>query len=211
MPYKDPVKEKEYHQQYREQQKQKRNVENAAMGIHTRESSLWPRPLLTEAQAMWVSAVLDCEGCLTLGSYHNKSRGGYNFRCVAQVVMTREEVIEQMYKLCHGYLGKTPYRFKKRNNNKDQWIWKISSNGLRWLLPQIEPYLLIKKGQAILLIEFLTLCKRGIASRSSYNPRAQQIRAEMARLNYRGIPTGIGVCVEPLHALPSMPPDEAWT
>lgn len=198
MPWKDREVGLQYLKEYRRKHQEVRNKEHAARGLHTKESLAWPRADLTEGQRMWMAAVIDCEGCLTMTSVYNKKRGGYNFSSFTQVSMTKIELLERIKEICAGNICAQAYRYKTRKQNNDLWTWQLSANGLRWLLPQIVDHLILKKRQAILLMEFLTICKRGISKRSSMNERAQEIRAEMAILNYRGRWPGEGKSTEPL-------------
>lgn len=188
MPYGDRKKllrwRKRHNRKRRMERAEQRADVIARLGHHTPISLAWPRPALTVGQAMWIAAVLDCEGCLTLGSYWNNRSKCYAFRVTMQVQMVDREVMDRLSKLCSGAV--TPTRISKGNpRRKDGWVWVLHSNGLRWLLPQIREHLLIKQHRADLVLEFLTLCRRG-GKRSFLDPRAQQIRSEMNRLNTRG-------------------------
>jgi hypothetical protein len=111
-----------------------------------------------------------------------------------KVQMTDQSIPYRLQELCAGNIQYAPALNPKR---KPTWIWQIGANGVRWLLPQIAPYLLVKKRHADLTIEFLTLVRKGTPRRGEHNPRAQEIRALMAKLNQRGMPHG-GILSEPL-------------
>jgi len=186
MPHRDPEKKAAWLNKYRTRRKRERADRRAAviekLGHHTPVSLSWPRPQLTIGQAMWTAAVLDCEGSLSLGSYWNRLHRCYAFRVTTQVNMVDRQVVDELSRLCGGAVTPTRSRNPKR---KDGWVWALNSNGLRWLLPQIREHLLIKQLRADLVLEFLTFCRRG-AKRAYLNPRAQDIRVEMVRLNARG-------------------------
>ena len=96
MPNTDPSDRKAYNQAYHASRQLRINIEHARMGLHTSISLAWPRAQLSEASAMWIAGVIDCEGCLHLGSHLNKKRGGYNFSLTAQVAMTDLGVIDKL-------------------------------------------------------------------------------------------------------------------
>jgi hypothetical protein len=199
MPTKDPEKKKAQRERYNANKRQERQSawieRNKILGHHTTTSLNWPKPMLTESQCAWIAACLDCEGCLSLGSYWNKQRSSYNFHVKMQVQMTEPAVVRRLLELCGGSLHLS--KEKRFKNHRDIWSWHLSSNGVRWLLPQIISHLLIKKQQAIMVLEFLTISKRGVSCRAEYNTRAQEIRVIMARLNRRGAEARKAINAEP--------------
>ena len=198
MPYTDPIKKSAWQKRHNVRRSQKRRwlraQKEARIGFHTVKSLAWPKKKLTPSQAMWIAGVIDCEGCLVLGSYWNKHRNSYNYHVAVQVQMTDREVIDQLARWCDG-----PVFFYQTKNpkHKSTWEWRLAANGTRWLLPQIRKFLLIKHQQADLLLRFLTISKRGFR-RAEHNPEAQAIRAEVAKLNYRGRGPRTGKATEPL-------------
>ena len=110
--------------------------------------------------------------------------------------MVDREIIDRLEALSGGRICVAR---SYRPMSRDGWVWVLNPNGLRWLLPQIRSHLLLKQRRADLVLEFLTLCRRG-GKRSFLDPRAQEIRTEMKRLNTRGRPAGPSC--EPLVNLP---------
>jgi hypothetical protein len=190
MPYKDESKKKSWQQRHNVRRREKRATEirarEARLGHNTQASLNWPKRKLRKYEATWIAACIDCDGCLSLGSYWNHQRNSYNFHVNASLQMTDPSIPNKLLELCGGNIF-----FNERVviKHKSIWAWHIGANGVRWLLPQIMEHLLIKKRQAELILEFLTISKRGVASRAEYNPRAQEIRAEVKKLNQRGIQT----------------------
>lgn len=200
MPFTDLKKKEEWQKRHNKKRREQRAAiiaeRERKMGYHTKASLSWKKKMLTNVQTAWIAACIDCEGCLSLGSYWNKTRNSYNFHVNASVQMTDKSIPEKLYELCGGHLY---YDEREVVKHKSVWQWHLSSNGLRWLLPQILDDLLVKRKQAELLLEFLTISKRGVSTRAEYNKRAQEIRLEMKYLNQRGIPTNYeGKTKEPL-------------
>lgn len=197
MPYSDPIKKEEWkkrHNAERRKQRQLKRAENQfKLGHHTKESLAWPKPKLSKCFAMWVAACIDCEGCLVLGSYKHKGTNSYAFHVSAQLQMTEYSIPERLVEICGG----TVHFSIRKSSNKPIIAWHLGANGTRWLLPQIIDHLLIKRRQAELLIEFLTISKRG-NKRAADDGRAHEIRLEMSTLNRRGVPVGTGKTSEPL-------------
>ena len=194
MPWQDLAAKKAYAKKYHER---RRLEKQARLGPQTDISLRWPKPQLPLELAYWIAACIDCEGCISLGSYWNKMRSSYNYGVKMQLQMTHKSIPEELKALCGGTIH---FSLSKNPRRKDIWTWSLPANGVRWLLPQILPYLRVKKQVGTLMVEFLTIVRKGTPRRGEHNPRAQQIRAMIAALNQRGKPHG-GKLSEPLAPL----------
>ena len=107
--------------------------------------------------ALWVATVLDCEGTLSIHTPWNKIRKNRNLQYFARVQMTNKEVILKLRTLCGGSMGwKGAYE-----RRAESWYWNITANALRWLLPQLFPYFIVKKRHAEIILIVLSKNKRG--------------------------------------------------
>ena len=80
-------------------------------------------------------------------------------------------------------------RFRK-GNIKPLYAWSVYGMGMRILLRQLVRYLLVKKPQAILLMESLSLVRKrgnGRAYSERVLVRQWEIGSEIKRLNKRGV------------------------
>lgn len=155
---------------------------------------------LKESDYRWLAAVVDIEGALMCERQIQKRsngtiRKGYYPRL--KVVMTDKIFIDEICRLVGGSRV-----FIKRcdENRKDQWCihlnggGRVNEKGLRFLLPKILPYLIIKGKQAELLIElcFVNNGRRNRpkgSTKGNYLPeskRGKEIYLEMKKLNRRG-------------------------
>lgn len=188
MPYSDPKKEARFRARQnakrRRERTEARRARLQALGHHTSVSLNWPKRPLSEGQAMWVAAVIDCEGCLSLGEYWNNRSRCRAYRSFAQVQMTDRQVVMRLVTICGGTTR--PWRSRRDRNRRQVWVWNLSANGLRWLLPQIQPHLLIKQKQASCLIQFLRICRRG-GKRSHLSANARRLHVRLTDLNQRRI------------------------
>lgn len=74
-----------------------------------------------------------------------------------QVKMCNKEGIE----MAHKYFGGSIYFKKLSGNNRDQWVWQLTGHQrIKNTLTLLLPYLVIKKYQAEVILEFLKR-KRG--------------------------------------------------
>jgi hypothetical protein len=80
-----------------------------------------------------------------------------------------------------------------QRGRKPQKQYRLSSNGLRYILPNVIPFLLVKRRHAELLLEALNIMGRiGFrAKRNQYTKidekRLEEIYQELRRLNQRGV------------------------
>lgn len=139
----------------------------------------WCEPLrkLSDTEAAWMAAALDCEGTISF------CVGRSEFNVVVRIEMCNRDFIESVGKICGGWTSlDKPQKGRRRAHS----LWQVSSNGARWLLPQVYPYMIIKKRHAELLLEFLSFTARGKRRTLEHEQRAFDIREEMWRLNERG-------------------------
>ena len=69
--------------------------------------------------------------------------------------------------------------------HKDQWVWTLTGNHCRALLPVLRPYLKVKARQADLLLEYLRLADHRDRS-PEYREAVTRIYEELRTLNARG-------------------------
>ena len=109
------------------------------------------RPL-TETEAAYIAGYLDGDGYIGLQIKHRneKSRHAYHFHSIISFSDARMKVLNWIQnKLGCGFI-------EDRLEYGCRTLY-ISANPNRWLLPQIRQYLVLKQGQADLMIKFLTL------------------------------------------------------
>jgi hypothetical protein len=139
----------------------------------------WSKPArkLSNADRSWVAASLDCEGTI---SFH---AGRSNYGVIIRIEMCNADYLRRMASICGGWLSVDR---PQKGNRKQHSIWQISSEGGRWLLPQILDRLVIKKRHAELILQYLSFAKRGQKRTPEMEAIAVAIRSEMWTLNKRG-------------------------
>lgn len=144
---------------------------------------VWNQEPLQGWQAAWIAAVIDCEGTMTIHTPMNKYRGNRNIQVYTRVEMTDEQIPLRLQLLCGG-----SFRGLKAVSNplaKPRCYWNLASNGLRWLLPQIMPYLIVKQRHAQIITMVLDQNKRGMKNPMPFSELYEKI-AELRTLNQRG-------------------------
>lgn len=142
---------------------------------------------INKEESAYLAGIIDGEG--TISIIFHKQKGYPSYGVVLRVYNTNKELLEWI-KEKNGY-GNIRRQISIKNWTKSSWrqvySWQIYPKNIRVLLPQILPYLIIKRKQAELTIEFLNLTKFP-SSRISKEAqiRRKEICIEMMKLNKRG-------------------------
>lgn len=120
-------------------------------------------------------------------SYYEKKNPGY-YLYIA-VANTNKTIIDWLYIRWEGNIS---FKKSKINNHKDYWVWQIDGRKAFRFLKEIYPYLIIKKPQAQIGIEFQTK-KKSQKGQKKFDPneitRRENWRNELMKLNKRGVET----------------------
>jgi hypothetical protein len=131
--------------------------------------------------------MLDGEGCISIATYLQS--GKY---VVTQLAVSIFQTDERLMKWLQFHYGGTVIPRKPEAGKRQGWSWSPGVSNLEKFLLAIIPYLIIKKKQALLALEFVRLgkCKTGPGSD---NEQIKAKRLEMAdrcsKLNNRESPT----------------------
>lgn len=126
---------------------------------------------------IYLSGILDGEGCLTVGA--GKRETCINYNPIVVVQNTNKELIDWLQATFGGqtYLSK-----KQTKRTKAAWSWRITKKEtIEKLLLAVLPYLRIKREQAILLLKFVRL------ERTSPTIQRVELYEGLRKLNFRGI------------------------
>jgi hypothetical protein len=108
----------------------------------------------TQANAMWLAGVLDCEGSVSARVFTNDS-GGESVVAWMRVTMMDRQVCDRISEITG--VG------RQFQDKRGAYTWHAASQQVRYVLERIWPYLLIKQRQALAAIE---LC-RHVADRNA--------------------------------------------
>lgn len=115
--------------------------------------------LLDESEAAYIAGFLDADGSIHLQIKKRNAKGkhNYHFHPVINFANNRVAVLDWIQEKCGGF-GVNKKKYK--NHPKDRsYTLTFSSAVIRWLLPQIEPYLILKREQARLMIEYTRMTR----------------------------------------------------
>lgn len=128
-----------------------------------------------ETKYAYLAGLIDGEG--TIGAWRNP-RGYYPpMICIE---MTHEPTILWLQE---NFGGNVQQNDKKNSKHKTSWKWQIHATAIREHLPLTLPYMITKKAQAEIVIELLSLRKRGNAHTTSGQ---EELVAQLRGLNRRG-------------------------
>lgn len=151
--------------------------------------------ILTEAQKAYIAGFIDGEGTISISKTGYVSSGGeQNYTTLLRIGNTDKEVLEKIRDWTGlGYVKPFLTSWSQRPNNKPLWRWQIAANQMRELLPEIIPYLQIKRRVAELALELLGDKPRirGRHVPQELRDKYKIIALEARRLNQRGLHVSI--------------------
>lgn len=111
---------------------------------------------LTSEQCAYIAGIVDGEGCISLAK--NRWQTIHSYTICFRIAITNINALKWLQKTTGiGTIGKCSIsKGWNRPNIKPMYRWQFGANGMRELLPEIIPYLIIKKEVAILVLEWLS-------------------------------------------------------
>jgi hypothetical protein len=145
-----------------------------------------PQRQLSDVERAWLAAMLDAEG--TIGIYRHKiakTRSGFKYIPTVSMSNTHQGLVEHFLSItdCWSTFRAASVR---NEHHKPQWKVEIKHRNLREFLPQILPYLIAKRRQAELLLEFLRDVEAAPMRTSSTHEKFEKYWTETLALNKRG-------------------------
>ena len=124
--------------------------------------------LITEPNKAYIAGIIDGEGSISIVSNNTKGKKGLYPSTYIKISVgsSSKDLIDFLVKL----LGGCSYKEKNKQNRKRFWRWSLSSNQAANFIQIIVPYLIIKKHQANLAIEFYKVHKYAL----HLNPKLTQ-------------------------------------
>jgi len=146
--------------------------------------------VMNPAEAGYFAGFLDGEG--TIGVYRGRrkeNRSGIRFQTVLRLCNTDFAALEAIQRMCgNGRIAQVTA--PKNPNYRTGYILTFSSSQITHLLPQLIPYLVIKKRQAELALEFQLSIVSGRNISADREIAANEAYASTRRMNAKG-PRGL--------------------
>ena len=140
------------------------------------------KPELEPGYRGYVAGVLDCDGSIWIGA----DRSGASVRHTLRVNVTNTRRDLPVWFADH-FGGKCQHYPKKKAQWRDEYRWQVSGLSALPVLQVCLPYLVIKRRQALLGLEFASTIIPGTkAIPESYRELRAKLHAEMVELNKKG-------------------------
>lgn len=142
---------------------------------------------LSEPQKSWVAALIDGEG--TIGVWKEVRLGnksGVRYRAVVQVSNSNMQLLETFQVCVRGYAHRKG-RKQQNPHHKPVFGVTVSRRAVQSLLEQIKPFLVAKRQQAEVALEFCRVMEATPMRASINHDVFESLYQECKRLNRRGI------------------------
>lgn len=140
---------------------------------------------MNELDKSYIAGIIDGEGCVGLAKQVKELKDGSEsivIRPQIRVGMTDKETVEHVGKKVGS--GSFSFQYEEDDTKKEQEIFVINAiNDVIDFIEQIKPYMITKKKQSELLLEY---CKSR-KPRTEYTERQLEIYDELRELNKRGV------------------------
>lgn len=143
--------------------------------------------VMNEVECAYIAGFVDGEGCIGLWREKRLSnKCGFRFHPALEANNTNFEVLYRIREMMGN--GRIVHIFNKQPNRKPGYKLQLFPNQIRHILPQIMPYLIIKREQARLVLEYLKTVKDGQKHTFADFPKFEEIYEQCKVLNQRGTP-----------------------
>ena len=140
------------------------------------------KPELEPGYRGYVAGVLDCDGSIWIGVDRSGAYVRHTLR--VNVTNTRQALPEWF---AEHFGGRCTHYPKKKAEWRDEYRWQVSGLTALPVLQVCLPYLLVKRQQALLALEFAsTIIPNTNSIPESYRQLRAEIYAKMSELNKRG-------------------------
>lgn len=143
---------------------------------------------LTDVEAAWLAALIDGEG--TIGVWREKRRknvSGYRYKAVVRVFNTNFDLIARVRELTNCHIGVKDYRRSPgRTKHKTLYHAIIRQSQIPALLAAVSPYLIAKRRQADMVLQFCKVVADAPMRTSESHEMFEHFYLEMRALNARG-------------------------
>lgn len=159
--------------------------------------------LMSPAEAAYIAGLLDGEGTVCLAARKDKDCRNHFFYPRVQISNTSLDLLDRVLEITgNGYVT----RSSSPEGQKPGYVWKIGARQARYILPQVLPYLVLKRRQAEIVIQQGELLEEDRRCRRSDTRLAiLALYNECRNLNKRGLVIGQEAAWEDLERKPETP------
>lgn len=142
---------------------------------------------MTALDAAYMAGFLDGEGTIGLYKcYRKEAKFGYRYQPMVTLSNTNVAVLEYLQEACGN--GRLIQQTNPAHpGHKDGYALRWSSNQIRHMLPQLLPYLRIKRRQAEFVLSYLSKATQGKKYAQERLDEVEGLYLEMQALNRKGV------------------------
>ena len=147
--------------------------------------------ILSETGRAWLAAIVDGEGTIMIVErIDSKFRRGFYYCPILEISNTNRTVLNKVWETIGG--GGVYSANRGTPLQRKRWMYAASAGVMRAILPQILPYMIIKKKQTMLALEFLRYVETngpgggGGKVPPKYYERLDAMLSAMRKLNHKG-------------------------
>lgn len=143
--------------------------------------------VLTIAEAAYLAGLVDGEGTLSVWKERRPANiTGFRYKVTFTIAQANQKFLEEIGRMGGNGSVRLCTRNRPERGHKPVYTVRFYSHQTRWLLPQLLPYLRIKRRQAELVLKFLGTTDRSRRDRLAHGERAD-LYDECHALNKRGL------------------------
>lgn len=117
--------------------------------------------VIPERDIIFLSGVVDSEGCILIKTANNC----YNL--VLEVTMAHKPMVEKFLHIL-GFGSFNSVKRKQITNQKQAWRYSASGEGAKKIIELILPYMIVKKEEAEMALEFLEFKRQNPKDKSKH-------------------------------------------
>lgn len=143
---------------------------------------------LTEPQKAWLAALIDGEG--TIGIWRErrpKNKSGFRYKAVTMVTNSNIPLLDAVGQCVDGFFATKNIK-RSSPKHKPTFAVMVNRRAIRSLLEQIKQYLVAKRKQAEVVLEFCRIMEATPMRASQNHDIFEALYLECQRLNKRGLP-----------------------
>ena len=141
---------------------------------------------LRETERAWLAGIIDGEGSIHITkTIERRNKSGFAFHPQLSITNTNVAILSNVKRIaasgsiCRSISSSHPAW-------KDKYSYTANSKTIRTILPEVLPYLIGKRKQALLLLKFLSLVKPSANSRFQRTEEMHRLYERLRNLNRKG-------------------------
>lgn len=108
---------------------------------------------LLNLEKAYIAGIIDGEGTISINRSFRRKYNIFKYACYIEVTNTNKDLLIYLEKVTQ--IGRIELGRKGNEKHKNAHVWRLNKNEIKGFLIQIQPYLIIKRKQCKLMLEWL--------------------------------------------------------